>query len=162
MHLLIGCVIPQAEWREQWWSSLRLICQSQRCFISRSTLTAREPFSITEHWRPTDPQSRPPSILHSHSMSTHLKRLKETIKCHNVSTGCTHLIEAQLSFLSNYFLSNSESIVFYLDLHVGTSPLNSSFCAVTRASNSSSTRTFFLANVCSMLTQTHNLSIFGL
>lgn len=99
MHLLIGCVIPQAEWREQWWSSLRLICQSQRCFISRSTLTAREPFSITEHWRPTDPQSRPPSILHSHSMSTHLKRLKETIKCHNVSTGCPHLIKCAAQFL---------------------------------------------------------------
>lgn len=99
MHLLIGGVIPQAEWREQWWSSLRLICQSQRSFISRSTLTATEPFSITEHWKPTDPQSRLSSILHSHSMSTHLKRLKETIKCHNVSTGCTHLIECSAQFL---------------------------------------------------------------
>lgn len=50
--------------------------------------------------------------------------------------------------------------MFYLDLHVGTSPLSSTFCAVTRASNGSCTHTF-LANVCFMLTQTHNLSISG-
>lgn len=63
-----GHVSPQAKWKEATVVfSERLICQSQHPLISGSTLTAAEPFSITEHWKkerkknqPTDPQSRPP------------------------------------------------------------------------------------------------------
>lgn len=46
-------------------SSLRLICRSQLPFISGGTLTDTEPFPITEHRNPADPQSRPWYMPHT-------------------------------------------------------------------------------------------------
>lgn len=46
-----GHVSPQAKWKEATvvFTERRLMCQSQPPLISGSTLTAAEPFSITEH-----------------------------------------------------------------------------------------------------------------
>lgn len=127
---------------------LVFICQSQLPFISGSNLTAREPFSITEHWKPADPQSRPPYMLHSHSVSAHPN---SWIKRHHAFTGCIHHLE-RLRLRSVCWAITLQATgnpsCFHSDLHVRTSPLSSSFCALIRNLNSTHTHPFFFPGQC--------------
>lgn len=95
-------------------ATLVFICQSQLPFISGSNLTAREPFSITEHWKPADPQSRPP--VHA-PQSLHLCKSKQLNKTpprfYRMYTSY-QMLKTAFSLLSNYSSNDGKSITFSL------------------------------------------------
>lgn len=94
--------------RERLWSSLRLVCQSQLPLVVGSNLSAAEPFSISEHWKAADPQSRPPHAL----VSAHTN---SWIKCRLCfSTACRRPMEClrpRSLLMSSCYSSDGESVM---------------------------------------------------
>lgn len=149
---------------ELWWSSLWLICQSQLSLISGSALSVTKPFLITEHWKTTDPLSRPPiHPAHPPSLYTFLQLKKDISNAKTNAKKENHLIHLTMlsSCLSNYCSSDSKFVTF---LHVGTSPELPCLCSHPNPKRSTNAHHFFHIQPASasILTLANSLSICSL
>lgn len=145
---------------ELWWSSLWLICQSQLSLISGSALSVTKPFLITEHWKTTDPLSRPPiHPAHPPSLYTFLQLKKDISNAKTNAKKENHLIHLTMlsSCLSNYCSSDSKFVTF---LHVGTSPLSCRVCAVTQTPKEAQMHIIFFISSQRLLPFWHWLTVY--